>query len=588
MDSRRGLVAFLVVGALAAAIGIGAYATDVFKRQELDTVDARFSVRGPKDSTPEVAVVAIDDVTFSRLGVQWPFPRSLHGKLIDRLRKAGAKTIVYDVQFTEPTAPREDNALINAVARAGGVVLATEEVQGRGHSNVFGGDAVLRQIGARAGNSAVIPDSDGTIRRFPYAIQGLDSLAVTAAEVATGQPVDPDGFGSKGGWIDYAGPPETIPTYSFSKVLKGGVDPSLLKGKIVVVGASAPSLQDVQHTSVGGGELMPGAELQANAIATVLDGLPLRSAPGWLDVALIVLLAAIATVAGLLMKPLAAFAVSIAAAALYLVAAQLAFNAGLILTVIYPLLALIVGAIGILALQYLRAAFERQRVRFTFSRFVPEEVVDDVLAKGEDQLQLGGVRRESTVLFSDLRGFTSYAESRAPAEVVETLNRYLSEMTDAIMDHGGTLVAYMGDGIMAVFGAPVEQEDHADRAIAAAREMLDVRLPRFCEWMRSNDSGDGFAMGIGLNSGEVMSGQVGSERRMEYTTIGDTTNTASRLEGMTKDSGYRIFIADSTREARLQSEPELVSVGEFEIRGRDHPLRVWSLPEAEAAVKPRG
>ena len=245
-----------------------------------------------------------------------------------------------------------------------------------------------------------------------------------------------------------------------------------------------------------------------------------------------------------------AFGLALAAAALYLVAAQLAFDSGLILSVVYPLLALALAAVGTLALHYLRAAFERQRVRFTFSRFVPEEVVDEVLAHGEDQLQLGGVRRESTVLFSDLRGFTSYAETRAPEEVVEILNRYLSEMTDAIMDHGGTLVAYMGDGIMAVFGAPIEQPDHADRAIAAAREMLEVRLPAFCEWMRGAGHGDGFTMGIGLNSGEVMSGQVGSERRMEYTTIGDTTNTASRLEGMTKGSGHQIFIADSTRAAR--------------------------------------
>lgn len=581
MALRRGFAAFLIVGIAAAAIGVAAYAGDAFRGLELDTVDSRFSVRGTQDPSPEVAVVAVDDVTFSELGEQWPFPRSLHGRLIDSLRAVGAGTIVYDVQFTEATEPREDNALIAAVARAGNVVLATNEVAGRGRTNVFGGDAVLRQIGARAGNSGVIPDDDGTIRRFPYAIQGLKGLAVVGAEEAIGKPIDRDGFEPKQGWIDYAGPPGTVPTYSFSKVLRGEVERRALEGKIVVVGATAPSLQDVQHTSAGGG-LMPGAELQANAIGTVLEYLPLRSAPTWLDILLIVLPAAIGTVAGLLLRPLTAFAAALATAALYLVAAQLAFEAGLVLTVVYPLVTLIVTAVGILAVQYLQAAFERQRVRFTFSRFVPEEVVDEILEKGEDQLQLGGVRREATVLFSDLRGFTSYSESRPPGEVVEVLNRYLSEMTDAIMNHGGTLVSYMGDGIMAVFGAPIEQADHADRAIAAAREMLDVRLPAFCEWMRENDRGDGFAMGIGLNSGDVMSGQVGSERRMEYTTIGDTTNTASRLEGMTKGSGHRVFIADSTRAARRGDDAELVAVGEFEVRGREKPLRVWSLAEPPA------
>jgi adenylate cyclase len=585
MRSGRGLVAFLVVGAVAAAIGIVTYATDTFEELELSTVDTRFNFRGQETPSPDVAVVAVDNVTFNQLKLQWPFPRSVHGELIDRLGEDGVKTIVYDVQFTEPTTPKEDNALVEAVARATragtGVVLATEEVGPGGSTRIFGGDEVLHAIGARPGNTAVFPDSDGVLRHFPYESQGLKGLAVVGAEEFLGRPVRQEGFSfEKGGWNDYAGRPGTIPTYSFSKVLRGKVDPKNLAGKVVVIGASAPSLQDVWSTSAAPDELMPGAEVQANAIATVLESLPLRSSPGWLDVLAILLLAAIATVAGVRLKPLAAFAIAIGAGALYLVVAQLAFDADLVIAVVYPLVALVAAAVGILALQYLREAFERQRVKFTFSRFVPEEVVEEVLEKGDEELHLGGVRRECTVLFCDLRGFTSFAEDREPTDVVETLNRYLSEMTDAIMDHGGTLVSYMGDGIMAVFGAPIEQDDHADRAIAAAREMLDARLPAFCEWMRENGRGDGFAMGIGLNTGEVMSGQVGSERRMEYTTIGDTTNTASRLEGMTKGSGYPIFIADSTRAARRESEPELVSVGEFEVRGREHPLHVWSLAEA--------
>ena len=562
---------------MAAAIGIACYATNAFRRLELNSVDTRFSIRGTQQPSSQVAVVAIDDATFSDLGVQWPFPRSLHGRLIDRLREAGAKAIAYDVQFTEPTTPRQDNALIRAVARAGNVVLATNEVKGNGHTNVFGGDNVLHAIGATAGFSLVRPDADGVLRRFPYEIQGLKGFAVASAEMATAKTIGRDGFDSEGGWIDYAGPPQTIPTYTFAEVLRGNVEARQLEDKVIVIGASAPTLHDVWHTSVGS-ELMPGAEVQANAIASVLDGLPLRSSPTVLDVFLIVLLGVVAPLTGFYLRPLVAFGVALAAGALYLVAAQLSFDAGTVLPVVYPLLALLVGAVGTLALHYLRAAFERQRVRFTFSRFVPEEVVDEVLAEGEGRLQLGGVRRECTVLFSDIRGFTSYSETREPAEVVEVLNRYLSEMTDAIMDHGGTLVAYMGDGIMAVFGAPIEQPDHADRAIAAAREMLEVRLPAFCEWMRESGHGDGFEIGIGLNSGEVMSGQVGSERRMEYTTIGDTTNTASRLEGMTKGSGHQVFVSDSTRAARLNGDSELVPVGEFEVRGRERPLKVWSLP----------
>jgi adenylate cyclase len=180
------------------------------------------------------------------------------------------------------------------------------------------------------------------------------------------------------------------------------------------------------------------------------------------------------------------------------------------------------------------------------------------------------------VMFSDLRGFTSMAESLAPDQVIDVLNHYLSEMSDAIMDHGGTLVAYMGDGIMAVFGAPIEQPDHAERAVAAAEEMISVRLERFNAWIRSQGLSEGFEMGIGINSGSVMSGQVGSERRIEYTAVGDTTNTAARLEGMTKGTPHQVFIADATR-AELADGERLAFVDEYPIRGRAARTKVWTL-----------
>ena len=176
---------------------------------------------------------------------------------------------------------------------------------------------------------------------------------------------------------------------------------------------------------------------------------------------------------------------------------------------------------------------------------------------------------DATVLFSDLRGFTSFAEARDPEQVIEVLNRYLTAMSDAILDHGGTLVAYMGDGIMAVFGAPVASTDHADRALDAARAMLQ-RLEEFNAWIRERGHGDGFKMGIGLHSGPVMSGNVGSARRLEYAAIGDTTNTAARLEGMTKGTPYQLFVGEPTRDRLRHAPDELEFVSELEVRGREH------------------
>jgi adenylate cyclase len=157
---------------------------------------------------------------------------------------------------------------------------------------------------------------------------------------------------------------------------------------------------------------------------------------------------------------------------------------------------------------------ERARVRDVFGRFLPESMVDEVLSRADGDLRLGGVRLLSTVLFADLRSFTSFAERTPPDEVIALLNRYFGEMSDAALDNGGTLIAFLGDGLIAVFGAPIEGADHADRAVTAAREMLTQRLPRFNDWVRENGYGDGFRIGIGVSSGPLMSGNVGSERRL--------------------------------------------------------------------------
>ncbi len=172
------------------------------------------------------------------------------------------------------------------------------------------------------------------------------------------------------------------------------------------------------------------------------------------------------------LPPLLGFAVALGLGAIYLVVAQVAFNNGRVLPVALPLTALLLSAIFTLAALLLAEASDRRRIHDLFARFVPEQVVDQVVANADEELRLGGEQRSCTVLFSDLRGFTTYSESRPPADVIDVLNGYLGEMTDAILDEGGTLVAYMGDGIMAVFGAPLDQADHADRALRTARNMM--------------------------------------------------------------------------------------------------------------------
>jgi adenylate cyclase len=222
---------------------------------------------------------------------------------------------------------------------------------------------------------------------------------------------------------------------------------------------------------------------------------------------------------------------------------------------------------------------ERARVRDVFARFLPEPMVDEVLLRADGDLRLGGVRLVSTALFADLRNFTGFAERTPPDDVIAVLNRYFGEMSDAVLDNGGTLVAFLGDGLIAVFGAPIECDDHADRAVAAAREMLRDRLPRFNGWAREQGYGERFRMGIGMSSGPLMSGNVGSERRLEYTAIGDTVNTASRIESLTKVLGHPVLLSESTLDLLTAPVADLVYVDEVTVRGRSAPTRVWGLPE---------
>jgi adenylate cyclase len=579
--ARLALMATVVVTVSIA--GVAAHETNLLRWLELQTIDARFMVRGKQASPRDVAVVAVDAKTFNELDkpgshqpLQWPYPRRYHAQAIKILKAAGARVIAYDVQFTEPTNNYDDNALINAVYDAGNVVLGTSEIGRGGHTRIFGGDSVVHQARALPASAQYNLDPNGVIRRIPYQTDGLRTMPVVAYTRAFGHPPSHAGFGDQGAWIDFVGPPHTVPTVSFVDLLHHHFPPGFFRGRIVVVGASAPSLQDVHPTSTSGADEMPGPEIQANAIHTIERGVPLRPVPDWIDIALILVMALVAPLPSLRVGTLLGIGAALLGTAIFLVAAQVAFDGGHIVVVTYPLLAALLATLGVFGVHYFTEVRERRRTRTAFARFVPEAVVDRVLEHAEDGLRLGGEEVLGTVMFSDIRGFTTFSESQPAGEVIEILNKYLSEMTDAIMGHGGTLIAYLGDGILAIFGAPLEQADHADRALAAAQEMLGTRLARFNTWLNERGIEQPFAMGIGVNSGLFMAGNVGSQNRLEYTVIGDTVNTASRMEGLTKGSGHSLFIAESTRFMLLGEAPPLDYVGEFAIRGREAKMKIWA------------
>ena len=349
------LTAGLVAGGLAAVAHLGG-ALDALENA---SVDKRFELRGAEPPS-DIAVVAVDDVTFSDLKLQWPFPRSWHGRAVSALHKAGAGEIVYDVQFTEPTKPREDMALYDAIDRAGGAVLATSETDEGGRSNVLGGDENLKAIGARAAASNLPDEEGGVIRRFTYAMGGLDTIAVAVAK-RQGRHVDPDAFAPGGSYVDYRGPAGTVPTYSFSDLVRGRVDPSQLRGKIVVVGVASPTVHD-QHATSAGPELMSGPEVQANAIWTLMHGLPLRDAPSWLDVLVIFALALVVPLLAMRIRAILAALVAPVIGIAYVAAAQVAFGHGTVLALAAPLAGLTIAAVATVAVSHVLETIRRQHI----------------------------------------------------------------------------------------------------------------------------------------------------------------------------------------------------------------------------------
>src|SRR3954447_4958417 len=327
---KRARVALMAaIAILAAGIGVVAHEKELLRWLELQSIDARFSVRGTQPEPKGVAVVAIDARTFNERPLdQWPFGRRLHGRAITILEEAGAKVVAYDVQFTEPSNSEDDGLLYQAVYRAGNVVLGTSEIAKGGKTRILGGDKNVHEARARPSSAQYDLDPNGVIRRIPYQTDGLKTMPVVAYERAYGHPPDRAGFKPKGAWIDFSGPPLTVPTLSFSRLLAHRFPADFFRHKIVVVGASAPSLQDVHPTSTSGADEMSGPEVQASAIATLEEGIPLRSVPGWVDVALIIAMALLAPLAGIRLGALWVTLISVTGIAVYVAGSQVAFDNG--------------------------------------------------------------------------------------------------------------------------------------------------------------------------------------------------------------------------------------------------------------------
>jgi adenylate cyclase len=380
-----------------------------------------------------------------------------------------------------------------------------------------------------------------------------------------------------GPYLGASGEP-TFQVHSFFDVLlseeraRAGESPAIplsaFEGKIVFVGTSASGLADVPATAFGGST--PGMYLQATFADNVLSGNFMRRSSRSADFALIVIVALGAAVAVMTLPVWWALAALAAGATMGWIAAARLASAGLWVPVVAPAAALTATFVAGLAWQYFVEGREKRAVKRLFGRYVSPAIFHQLMTN-PGVARIGGERRFMSVLFSDIRGFTSASEAGAPEAVVAQLNEYLGEMVEVLFRHQGTLDKFVGDQVMGLFGAPVGDAQHADHAVAAAIDMSATLDRLNARWAAAGKPA--FEIGIGVHSGPMIAGNVGSEAIMSYTVIGDAVNLGSRIESLNKEFGTRILISDATKQA-LTTEVDTRRVGEAAVKGRREPVIV--------------
>ena len=626
----------------AAAVGFGVFlivaalhASGLLSLAELKALDHRFQhYSDPEEAGHDLVLVAVDELSLEDYG-RWPWPRDRYAFVVDYLKAAGAKAIVFDILFPEADENAEefDEAFAVSVRQAGNVYLPgllqrdvasppAEGITAKAMLPVTARDGALKQVepgqmlkapfpplahaAKGIGYINFFPDLDGTKRRLPPVIErpgaGIAYLQLAtvvardlleAKEFQRGEgyarlgpsvlPLTPEGDLV----LDWYGGLEpghrVYPAYSIGAVLHAyaerrhgkdpTLDPGLFKDKIVFVAGTAAGTYDLRVTPMS--SFTPGVLIHMTALDNILRSRALTPAPPWAWV-LTTLVLCLATAAAfmLLQRQLVKFALIVGLAVAYYILAVHAFTGhGLWLELAFPEGAMALTYAAAATMEYLTEGKRRRQLKAAFDRYMGAEVVEEI-TRDPTRVRLGGERKELTVLFSDVAGFTTISEKISPEALVDLLNEYLSEMTAIIFRHRGNVNKYLGDGIMAIFGAPLGEPNHASLACYAALDS-QTELTRLRQRWLAMGHPDITAR-IGINSGPLIVGNMGSQARMEYTVMGDSVNLSSRLEGANKYYGTLILLGPRTFELAAP-DIEAREVDLLRVKGKHEPVRVYEL-----------
>ena len=579
----------------AICIGLVCFAAiffNLFSGLDFFARDLLYSNRRPTDSA--IKIIAIDEKTIAQLGPFGTWDRSVYAELIRLLNqdaKARPAVIAFDVLFVGRMSGAGDEAFAARVRESGNVVAASHLVIGESATLRAGQLSVSRTAeslelpywleksdeavgfsntdlqGDGSVRTAILRYGDQPARLNSFAYQTYLTYCAQTGQVPREPRTQQDAF-----FIDYAGQSGDFETVSLADVLSGSVDPAAFRNCAVLIGAYTTGLQDEFYTSTNHGAKLYGVEIHANILQNLLEGRQVLPLAGWISALGSALAAVVFYLATRKRKLLFGTLLALGLIVSDLVAAYLLFRAGRALPVLYlPLFILL-----IYAYQYLRSYIEerahRMRLSSAFKKYVAPQVVDQLSKDQRFELKLGGELRAIAVLFIDIRGFTPLSESLAPQTVVSILNEYFALVTKAIFDHGGTLDKFIGDAAMAVFNAPLDLLDYEYQAILTALDIVSGAAALEERLFEQYQKHVGF--GIGVHCGEAVVGNIGCSFRMDYTAIGDTVNTAARLESNAKKG--QILVSDALYR-RVRERVTAEEIGIIPLKGKAEGVFVYNI-----------
>ena len=555
------------------------------ERLNIDILNVLFP---SKTSLEDIAIVSIDESSFAAFETQWPWPRELHGMLIERLVEEGARDIIFDVVFAEPSETESDSYFAEAISAAQNVILASDLtavddgfMTGTIETRPF---IDFEDAGARVGLAGVDQDNDRVIRYFPSFKDTLSSVAAKIDDIPE----------ERSKIINYVGEDHSFNYISYYQFfLENGIEKGAVENKYVLIGLDVKATPDVQKSQVDAfptpytrfnARLSPGVEVHANMLQNLLTESWISNPPLHQKVILLAFMAIIGFFATQTFNPFFSTGILTMASLGAFGISAFFWQNGYFLSVFGALPSYVFCFVASGAHAYLTEGKQKRQIKGAFAQYLAPDMVDALIAD-PDKLTLGGEKRKMTIMFCDVRGFTAISEALKdrPEVLAEVINTLLTELTNDILNSGGTIDKYMGDCIMAFWNAPVENPRHAELAVEASQKMMKT-IYRVNDMIsaQGNVSFD-LRIGIGVATGECVVGNMGSKQRFDYTVLGDVVNLASRLEGQTKGYGITTVLCKNTAAAIQDKSNLILEIDKIRVKGKTDPEVIFGLLESDAS-----